>query len=132
MKNSAMPKEMIDEIIDGITIYAKEITANKINAAIILVAIILGIYLGWENMEITIFAIFVASILHPIDSRYFAAPALFFLALTPFLLILDREAKAEEFAVYAYYFLVMAVIRGIIEVRSEKNDYQSISNEEKI
>jgi hypothetical protein len=30
------------------------------------------------------------------------------------------EDQAEIYAVYAYYFLVMAVIRGIVEIRTEK------------
>ncbi len=38
-----------------------------------------------------------------------------------FIFSADREARAEEFAVYVCYFLVMAVIRGVIEVRSEKH-----------
>lgn len=117
-----MPKEIISEIIGGVTKYAKEINEKKINAAIILAAIILGIFLNWGNAETVIFTIFIASILNPISSRYFAAPALFFLALTPLLLILDRQEKAEEFAIYAYYFLVIALISGFQEIRKENSD----------
>jgi len=47
-------------------------------------------------------------------------PALFFLAFTPILLAMGRNAQAEEFSIYAYYFLVMAVVRGVVEVWEEK------------
>jgi hypothetical protein len=92
---------------------------NKAFIVFILLAIILGIFLNWGNIEILIFAIFIGIIIKPVSSRYLAIPALFFLALTPFLLIADREERAEEFAIYAYYFLIMAVIMGVYEVTRE-------------
>ena len=91
---------------------------RKVDVGILLVGIIFGTLLNWNVIEIVFFAVFIWSIVGPIASRWLAAPALFFLSFTPVLLLLDRETRAEEFAVYAYYFLVMAVIRGIIEVRS--------------
>jgi hypothetical protein len=98
---------------------------RKIDALIVLMGIILGVFFGWNIVEIAIFAVFIWSIVGPIKSRYLAWPALFFLAFTPILLIIKRDAQAEEFAVYAYYFLAMAVIRGIIEVRREKNELKT-------
>ena len=97
---------------------------RKVDVGLVVAGIIFGTLLDWDVIEIIFFAVFIWSIVGPIASRYLALPALFFLAFTPILLALDREARAEEFAVYAYYFLVMAVIRGIIEVRSKKNDEQ--------
>lgn len=86
-------------------------------------AIVLGIYLDWGNLEVLIFTIFIYSIINPVPSRYFAMPALFFICLVPFLIIIERESKAEEFAIYAYYFLAMAAIMGIYEVwMSEKSE----------
>lgn len=82
-------------------------------------AFLLGILFEWHIVQITIFVIFVWSIIGPIASRYLAWPSLFFLLLTPGLMALGRREQAEEFAIYAYYFLVMTVIRGIIEIRSE-------------
>lgn len=95
---------------------------RKVDLAFLLAAVLLGIYFNWGIPEIIIFAIFIGTIIYPVPSRYLAIPALFFLSVTPFLLVLDREKRAEEFAIYAYYFLVMAVIRGIVEVRQEKNE----------
>lgn len=98
------------------------ITRRKVDAGLILVSIIFGTLLNWDVIEIIFFAVFIWSIVGPIASRYLAFPALFFLSFTPILLVLDRAERAEEFAIYAYYFLVMAVIRGIIEVRSGTED----------
>jgi len=93
---------------------------RKKEAIFVIAGMLLGIFLDWTMIEVAIFAIFIWSVLGPIQSRFLAVPALFFLALTPILLALGREARAEEFTVYAYYFLVMAVIRGIIEVREDE------------
>lgn len=100
----------------------KFITRRKVDVGLVLVGIIFGTLLDWDVIEIALFAVFIWSVIGPIASRYLALPALFFLAFTPVLLVLGREARAEEFSVYAYYFLVMAVIRGIIEVRSGTED----------
>lgn len=96
------------------------VSHRKVDIAILLAGVFLGIFLDWSVVEITFFSVFIWSILGPISSRLLAYPALFFLLLTPILLALDREVRAEEFAIYAYYFLAMTVIRGIIEVRAEK------------
>lgn len=100
----------------------KNIIRSKIDLAFLLTAVLVGVFLDWSMAEIIIFAIFVGIILHPVSSRYLAIPALFFLTLTPFLLILKRDARAEEFAIYAYYFLIMAVAMGVHELRQEKED----------
>lgn len=92
---------------------------RKVDVGFLFAGIVFGTLLNWDVIEIIFFAVFIWSIVGPIASRYLALPALFFLAFTPILLVLDREARAEEFAIYAYYFLVMAVIRGLIELRGD-------------
>lgn len=82
--------------------------------------VLLGVFLGWNIVEVAIFGVFIWSLLGPIPARLLAAPALFFLLLVPFLLAVKMEDQAEEYSVYAYYFLAMAVIRAIIEVRGEE------------
>lgn len=101
------------------------VSRRKLDLGILFGSIIFGILLNWDAVEIIIFAVFIWSIIGPILSRYLALPAIFFLSFTPILLLLNREERAEEFAVYAYYFLVMTVIRGIIEVRNEKNSEEN-------
>ncbi len=95
------------------------IVDNKFDVILLLTAVFIGLYFKWSNMEIIIFVISISSILRPISSRLMAIPALFFLSLTPILLSLERTDRAEEFAVYAYYFLVMSVIMGIYEMKKD-------------
>lgn len=89
---------------------------------VLIAGIVMGIYFQWNIIEILIFLIFVWSILGPIVSRYLAWPAILFLILTAATLFFGKKELAEEFSIYAYYFLVMTVIRGIIEARTEKNE----------
>lgn len=91
--------------------------SRKMDVATLFVAALLGVVFDWNIVEMSVFILFIASILFSIPSRFLALPALFFLSFTPVLLLLNRKESAEEFAVYAYYFLVMAVVRGIIEIR---------------
>jgi len=49
-----------------------------------------------------------------LDSRVFFSFALFCLVLTVVYLIWDESTKAEDFSIYAYYFLVLWVIYEII------------------
>ncbi len=92
---------------------------RKADVGLVLVGIIFGTFLDWGVLEIIFFAVFIWSFLGPIAARLLALPAFFFLFFSPALLIMGRADRAEEFAIYAYYFLAMAVIRGIIEIRSE-------------
>ncbi len=96
------------------------VSKRKIDMGIMFASIIFGMFLNWSVIGIAIFAVFIWSIIGPIPSRVLALPALFFLAFTPILLAMGRNAQAEEFSIYAYYFLVMAVVRGVVEVREEK------------
>jgi hypothetical protein len=101
----------------------KKITPKKIlNICIFLIALGMGIYFQWGIMGTLIFIIFIGIILRPVSSRIMAVPALFFLVLTPIALILKKDLVAENFAIYAYYFLILATIMGIYEVRQEKDE----------
>ncbi len=61
------------------------------------------------------------SVLFVIESRVSAFFALIYLALCPVLLIMKKDAVAENMAVQAYYFLVITVITQIRENRKEEN-----------
>lgn len=95
---------------------------RRLDIAILALGLFTGAYFQWNIVDIAIFLIFLWSFLGPLPSGFLAAPALFFLSVTPFLLAFDRKEQAESFAVYAYYFLAMAVIRGIAEARKEGNE----------
>ena len=101
----------------------KKMTPKKIlNSAIFIVALGMGIYFKWGVINTLIFLIFIGIILRPVSSRILAFPALLFLVLTPFALILKKDVLAENLAIYAYYFLIMATIMGIYEVRKEDKE----------
>lgn len=97
---------------------------RKGDIGLLLAGIVFATFLNWDVVEIIIFAVFIWSIVGPIASRYLALPALFFLSFAPILLAMKREERAEEFAIYAYYFLGMMVIRAIVEIRSGKENEQ--------
>jgi len=96
--------------------------ATKSNWAIVLLSlsVLLGLYYDWSNMDIFFFALFIYSILNPVDSRRFATGGLMFLTLTPVLLFLNKTERAEEFAVYAFYLLSMSVIFAFVELKKEE------------
>jgi hypothetical protein len=85
-------------------------------------SLFMGIYLKWNLFEVAIFLVFIYIILHPVESRLLAMPALFFLILTPFFLIFKQEMIAEKLAIYCYYFLIMTVMMGLYEVRQEDRE----------
>jgi len=101
---------------------------RKVDVLIVVAGVLFGAFFEWDLVEIFIFAIFLWSIVGPLSSRVLAVPALFFLSVTPLLLALGRDDQAEIFAVYAYYFLVMAVVRAIVEMRAdEQKEKHSVS-----
>lgn len=104
---------------DSIETFVK---GRKLDIGLLGAGILMGVFFNWNIVEIAIFVVFIWSIIGPIVSRYLVWPALFFLSFTPILLSLGRKEQAEEYAIYAYYFMVMVVIRGIIEIRGEKEE----------
>ena len=107
------------ERIDEMEVAKRFFRERKKDAFFLIASVFLGVFLEWDIVEIAIFSLLVWSIIGPISMRILAAIALFFLSIVPFLLVLDREDQAEQYAVYAYYFLVMTVIRGLIELRGD-------------
>lgn len=98
---------------------------RKFDAVLLTMGAILGVIFDWSAVEVVIFLIFLWSLIGPLSSRILIGAVIFFFSFTPVFLVFDNMDRAEEFSVYAYYFLVMAVIRAIIEVRNEKNDEEN-------
>jgi hypothetical protein len=112
-------QEMIKEVHSW---ELKKMTLRKaLNIGLLLAGLGMGIFFQWGIMNTMIFMIFIGIILRPVSSQILALPALFFLILTPFALIFKLDALAENLAIYAYYFLILTVIMGIYEIRSEKS-----------
>jgi len=95
-------------------------TKKYFDYGIVAFALLLGFYLKWDMENVVLFTFIIWIILNPISSQILAKIALVFLSFTPLLLIIRREAQAEQFAIFTYYFLVLTVIFAIIEFKSEK------------
>jgi len=96
------------------------IKKNKFYVILVLSAFFTGVYFECELMEALVFAIFISSIIRPVDSRIFASVGLFFLVLTPIVLYSGDKKTAETIAVYAFYFLVMTVMMAFVEMKKEE------------
>lgn len=91
------------------------------------VLVVAGAFFAKQNFDFTLFGTFIliyfgVSILWNLSSRIPAVFALLFLASCPVLLILKKDALAETFAVYAYYFLVIAVVNEILALRKKDSE----------
>lgn len=90
--------------------------------SIVILGLMTGIYFHWEILDITVFVIFLWSILGPIPSYYLGRVSLVLLIFLPFLLFLEQKEFAEKLSVYCYYFIVMAVIRAIVELKTNSEN----------
>src|SRR5437016_833192 len=88
------------------------IFAGAVLAAVFAAAYVLS---GWEAAALWCF--FLAFLLFAWDTRIPGVLALLFLASCPVLLIFHLDTRAEQSAVYAYYFLVMTVVLQIVEYK---------------
>ncbi|MBU3978222.1 hypothetical protein KJ980_02025 [Patescibacteria group bacterium] len=86
-------------------------------------------YLQWQIDSCLFLIFFFALILWDLDSRISFAFALVCLIFCPFLLAfennfiyLDLKNWAEQFAVWAYYFLVIGVVKSLIEYKQENKE----------
>ncbi len=92
-----------------------------LNVIVTVSVIAFGIYFQWAMVDIAMLLVLLWSFLAQIPSQKLAIVALTFLIVAPLLLAVDRETQAEQYAVYAYYFLVMATMRAITELQNEKS-----------
>lgn len=97
------------------------ITKKYFDYGLIAFSLLLGFYLKWDMQNVLVFSFVIWIILNPISSQLLAKWALISLLFVPLLLTMRRENRAEQFAVLAYYFLVLAVITAIIEFKKEQN-----------
>jgi len=75
---------------------------------------------GFEaSFFITLFFLF---LLLELDYRILISFALLFLLSCPFYLIVENKFRAEQMAIYAYYFLVMTVVLQIKEYLEESRN----------
>jgi len=89
-----------------------------------LVVIFIFWFLEWRwgfeaSFFITLFFLF---LLLELDYRILISFALLFLLSCPFYLIVENKFRAEQMAIYAYYFLVMTVVLQIKEYLEESRN----------
>lgn len=92
---------------------------RNIDFVFIIVSVITGMFLDLEMINIAFFAFVIWLILNPWKSQDLARVALLFLVATPFSLVLKKAIYAEQFAIYAYYFLIFTIIKAIWEKKSD-------------
>jgi len=88
--------------------------------AIIFLAIIL-FYFKVDIVDAIIAFYFLIAILFFIKSQYSFYLGLFFLILAAFLQIIGNAKVAEDYAIYAFYFLFIGTIVALIELVKKRN-----------
>lgn len=121
----------------GILYLAKNATFRDLLGVLLLPVVFVGVHyiIGW-SLEAGIFWMFIVSMWYwRIDSRVAIGAALVCLVIIPLLLTLFRqeifltgEYWAERVAVWAYYFLVIGVVRQIFEYIKEQRQAKPDSN----
>lgn len=91
-----------------------------IKIGFVMIILVYSLYKGLGPIDFLVFGYALVSILFILESRIAAVIALLFLVSCPILLILKKAPLAETMAVYAYYFLIIAVAIQIREYWREE------------
>ncbi len=94
----------------------KKIWSTAWRIFVVLLVVVATQFLKFSLIEALIALYFASAILWRIESERTFLVALLLLMATAVLSFLRNDALAEEYAVYAYYFLVIGVITAIIEL----------------
>jgi|GEM_PF-5648434 len=81
---------------------------------------LLGLSLNWSVKELAVVLFLIWLCLFPLKSQILAKIAVACLVITPIMLILNNNNRAETFAEIAYLFLVLTVIMAIVEHFKER------------
>ena len=95
------------------------LTKKYIDYTLVVFSLFLGFYLRWNVSNVVLFSYTIWLILNPISSRFLARIALCLLFFVPLLLII-KSNQAEQFAIFAFYFLILTVITTIIELKKKQ------------
>jgi MFS family permease len=94
--------------------------SGYIKLAVILLVLIFSLFQGIYSVDFFVLLFGLISVLFGLDMRISAGFALVLLVLCPFLLAFNQNGFAETAAVYAYYFLAIAVLTAIGDIWREK------------
>lgn len=97
--------------------------------SLIFAFLLLKYYFDTEVSYIVIAIYFMVSVLFSIESKFSFGIALFFLASVPIFLSLGYEGSAENYAVFAYFFLTIGTALALIEyIRDSRNPQKEKNN----
>lgn len=94
----------------------KLVSKPVVDGVFVVIVFVMGFFLHWKIYEVAVFSLFIWIILNPVSSRVPAGLAIILLIFTPLFLIGGKNIIADQLAIYAYYFLIMAVMMGIYEL----------------
>jgi hypothetical protein len=94
--------------------------AGYVKLAAILLVLAFSLFQGIYALDFFVLLFGLVSVLFGLDVRMSAGCALALLVMCPLLLAFSQNVFAETAAVYAYYFLVIAVFTGIWELSRHK------------
>jgi len=98
--------------------YKIALEKRNIDIAIAILAYTLVSYLNWSTLSSVFFVLFVWFILNPIKAEIALKISILSLAVTPFLLLVNRKPNAETLAQISFFFLVISAMSLL---KSKKN-----------
>ena len=103
---------------------SKQLAVHALKAAIVIAGAVGFLSLGISLPERLIGIYFVAATVYAVDSQRTFLVALIFLIMVAVWSALGNSISAEDYAIYAFYFLVIGLVSAIREMVSGKNEQQ--------
>ncbi len=75
------------------------------------IAVVMGLVFSWDITQIIVYCVFILTLLLRVPVRKVAVGAAAMFCASAFLLLISRDAQAEDYAVYTYYTLLALVLR---------------------
>lgn len=105
---------------DSVKIKSKLIIDQKyFDYFLIVISVILGLYLNWEILDITLFSFIIWQIIRPLSRKNLNVNAFFLLFLALILLFLKKGQWAEDVSFLAFCSLITVVIMAAIQTFSK-------------
>jgi len=105
---------MIDKFVAEYKL-EKYLKKQYFDGLIVLLLLFLGFLLNWGIKEMAFYGFTIWFILNPVKSEIMACLTILMLIVTPIALLLNSDSAANNFAIAAYYFLILTTIMAIYE-----------------
>jgi len=96
------------------------LTKKYLDYSLTIFSLFLGYYLWWSLQDLVFFTFIIWMILSPVSSRFLAKIALCLLFFVPLFLIVRKNSQAEQFAILAYYFLILTIVVWAVELKKDQ------------